>query len=87
MPDRATATRTPARTPAGLGPGALTDAELLAVLLRNGVAGTPVLDLARDVLTRFGGCAGVLGAGDRRHPRRARTRAGQGGGTEGHGRA
>jgi DNA repair protein RadC len=46
----------------GLGPGALTDAELLAVLLRNGVAGQSVLDLARDVLSRFGGCAGVLAA-------------------------
>ena len=46
----------------GLGPGALTDAELLAVLLRHGVAGKPVLDLARDVLMLFGGCAGVLAA-------------------------
>jgi DNA repair protein RadC len=44
------------------GPGALTDAELLAVLLRHGVAGQGVLDLARDMLTRFGGCAGVLAA-------------------------
>jgi DNA repair protein RadC len=46
----------------GLGPGALTDAELLAVLLRNGVAGQSVLELARGVLSRFGGCAGVLAA-------------------------
>ena len=44
------------------GPGALTDAELLAVLLRHGVAGKCVLDLARDLLGRFGGCAGVLAA-------------------------
>ena len=46
----------------GLGAAALTDAELLAVLLRNGIAGKPVLELARDVLTRFGGCAGLLSA-------------------------
>ena len=46
----------------GLGPGALTDAELLAVLLRSGVAGQSVLDLARHLLSRFGGCAGVLAA-------------------------
>ena len=46
----------------GLGPAALTDAELLAVLLRQGVAGQSVLDLAREVLSRFGGCAGVLAA-------------------------
>ena len=45
-----------------LGPGALTDAELLAVLLRSGVAGQSVLDLARHLLSRFGGCAGVLAA-------------------------
>jgi DNA repair protein RadC len=46
----------------GLGAAALTDAELLAVLLRSGVAGKPVLELARDVLARFGGCAGLLSA-------------------------
>jgi DNA repair protein RadC len=44
------------------GAGALTDAELLAVLLRNGPAGTPVLDLARDVLHRFGSCGRLLAA-------------------------
>ncbi len=46
----------------GFGPAALTDAELLAVILRNGTAGQPVLDLAHDMLRRFGGCAGVLAA-------------------------
>lgn len=46
----------------GLGAAALTDAELLAVLLRTGVAGKPALELARDVLARFGGCAGLLSA-------------------------
>ena len=46
----------------GLGAGALTDAELLAVLFGNGVSGRSVLALANDVLSRFGGCAGVLAA-------------------------
>ena len=46
----------------GLGPGALTDAELLAVLFGNGVSGRSVLDLAHEVLSRFGSCAGVLAA-------------------------
>ena len=46
----------------GLGAGALTDAELLAVLFGNGVSGRSVLDLAHDVLARFGSCAGVLAA-------------------------
>jgi len=46
----------------GKGPATLTDVELLAILLRCGPAGRPVLDLARDVLARFGGCAGVLAA-------------------------
>jgi DNA repair protein RadC len=46
-----------------LGPGSLTDAELLAVLLRTGVPGRPVLDVARSLLQRFGGVGGVLAAG------------------------
>jgi len=45
-----------------LGPATLTDAELLAVLLRTGVSDRPVLDLARDVLARFGGFTGLLAA-------------------------
>jgi DNA repair protein RadC len=48
-----------------LGAAALTDSELLAVLLRSGVAGMPVMDLARELLTRFGGIGGLLGAGVR----------------------
>ncbi len=44
------------------GPAALTDAELLAILLRTGVIGRPVLDLAREILVRFGGVAGLLAA-------------------------
>ena len=45
------------------GPAALTDSELLAVMLRTGVTGRPVLDLARDLLARFGGVAPLLAAG------------------------
>jgi len=44
------------------GPAALTDAELLAILLRTGVIGRPVLDLAREILARFGGVAGLFAA-------------------------
>jgi len=44
------------------GPASLTDAELLAILLRTGVIGRPVLDLAREILARFGGVAGLLAA-------------------------
>lgn len=45
------------------GPGQLADAELLAVLLGRGVAGLSALDLARELLARFGGMRGVLNAG------------------------
>jgi DNA repair protein RadC len=44
------------------GPQALADAELLALLLRTGLAGTPVLQLAQQMLDRFGGWAGLLAA-------------------------
>lgn len=44
------------------GAGALADAELLAVLLRTGVKGVGVMQLADQVLTRFGGLAGLLHA-------------------------
>ena len=40
----------------------LADAELLALLLRTGVRGQGVLQLADSVLTRFGGFAGLLHA-------------------------
>ena len=42
------------------GPGALSDAELLALLLRTGMAGTSVLQLAQQLLDQFGGVAGLL---------------------------
>ncbi len=45
-----------------LGPQALADAELLALLLRTGVAGKGVLELADHVLDRCNGWAGLLRA-------------------------
>jgi len=44
------------------GPGALSDAELLALLLRTGLAGKGVLQLAQELLDGFGGMAGLLHA-------------------------
>lgn len=44
------------------GPQALADAELVALLLRTGLKGTPVLRLAQQLLDTFGGFAGLLGA-------------------------
>ncbi len=42
------------------GPAALADAELLALLLRTGTAGTGVLGLAQQVIDGCGGFAGLL---------------------------
>ena len=42
------------------GAAALADAELLALLLRTGVAGSNVLQLAQQLLERFGGLSGLL---------------------------
>ena len=42
------------------GPAALGDAELLALLLRTGLAGKNVLQLAQELLDRFGGLSGLL---------------------------
>ena len=44
------------------GAGALSDAELLALLLRTGTAGRGVLQMAQEVLDAFGGLAGLLHA-------------------------
>ncbi len=44
------------------GAGALGDAELLALLLRTGIAGKNVLQLAQELLDRFQGIAGLLNA-------------------------
>ena len=42
------------------GPGALSDAELLALLLRTGLPGKNVLLLAQELVDQFGGVAGLL---------------------------
>src|SRR6266436_6648644 len=45
------------------GAAALSDAELVAVLLRSGVRGKSAVDLARDLLTRYDGVTHMLEAG------------------------
>lgn len=45
------------------GAATLSDAELLAVLLRTGVRGKSAVELARELIHRFGGIAKLLGAG------------------------
>ena len=44
------------------GPGGLSDAELVAVCLRCGTRGRSAVDLARELILRFGGLAGLLAA-------------------------
>ena len=45
------------------GAGALSDAELVAVLLRTGVRGKSAVDLARELLAKYGGITMLLNAG------------------------
>jgi DNA repair protein RadC len=45
------------------GAGTLSDAELLAVLLRTGVRGKSAVELARELLGRFGSVGSLLAAG------------------------
>ncbi len=45
-----------------LGPAALADAELIALLLRTGLPGTSVLLMAQQLLSAFGGLNGLLAA-------------------------
>ena len=45
-----------------LGPGMLSDSELLAVLLRSGLKGKDVIALAREILSQFGGLRGLFAA-------------------------
>lgn len=45
-----------------LGPAALADVELLALLLRTGLKGRGVLQMAQDLLDRHGGLTGLLAA-------------------------
>ena len=46
-----------------LGPAALADAELLAILLRTGAKGKSAVDLARELLGRYGSVSAILEAG------------------------
>ncbi len=46
-----------------LGAGALSDAELVAILLRNGIPGKDVIALARELIKNFGGLRGLGAAG------------------------
>lgn len=48
------------------GAGSLSDAELLAIFLRTGTAGMPVLALARHLVDTFGGLRGLMTASQRR---------------------
>ncbi|MCB9799302.1 MAG: DNA repair protein RadC [Candidatus Omnitrophica bacterium] len=48
-----------------LGASQLTDAELLAILLRSGTVGKDAVHLAREMLARFGGIRSLLNAGVR----------------------
>ncbi len=41
----------------------LSDAELLAVLLRNGIKGKDAVTLARELIVKFGGLRGLLNGG------------------------
>lgn len=45
------------------GPGALSDAELLALLLRTGLPGKNALQMAQELLETFGGVSGLLHRG------------------------
>ena len=45
-----------------MGPRSLSDAELLAILLRSGTAGMSAVDLARELLKDFGGLRSLLSA-------------------------
>jgi DNA repair protein RadC len=48
------------------GSESLSDAELLAIFLRTGVAGQTAVDLARSLLVEFGGLGNLLSAGQQR---------------------
>ncbi|MCM8775353.1 MAG: DNA repair protein RadC [Candidatus Omnitrophica bacterium] len=45
------------------GPEALTEAELLAILLRNGIRGKDAVAFSREMLSSFGGLRGLLSVG------------------------
>jgi len=48
------------------GPSSLADAELLAILLRTGIKGKSAVDVARELLGRFGSVSALLEAGAQR---------------------
>jgi DNA repair protein RadC len=54
---------------AAQGPAALTDAELVAVVLGTGVRGATALEVARAALARHGGVSGLITAGARTRTR------------------
>ena len=45
-----------------LGAAALSEAELLAIFLRTGIAGKSAVELGRELLARFGGLNRLFGA-------------------------
>jgi DNA repair protein RadC len=49
-----------------LGPGALSDAELLAIFLRTGIPGKSAVDIARELIADFGSLGALLGAARQR---------------------
>lgn len=57
------ATERPREKLLGRGAAALTDAELLGIFLRTGLPGRTAVDLARELLGRYGGLRALLGAG------------------------
>jgi DNA repair protein RadC len=59
---RITSAERPRERLLALGPTALTDTELLAVMLGTGLPGRSAVDLARDLISRFGGTARLLAA-------------------------
>lgn len=48
-----------------LGPASLSDAQLLAIIIRNGRAGRTAVDLGRELITQFRDIAGIYQAGIR----------------------
>lgn len=56
------ATERPRERLLSLGAQALSDAELIAIFLRTGIAGRSAVDIARDLLLQFGGLRGLLEA-------------------------
>ena len=62
LKDQPASTRPPEKM-LTLGPSSLADAELLALLLRTGLRGVSVVQLAQQMLDAFGGVAPLLQAG------------------------